>query len=305
MTTRDISMPSNWLPRRAARSIAASLLLALAGSPSPAVEKRVTVLASPEFPPAAHLVEADLLKAFVEISSTPNGTTDTDKWFERHEFGPLRLEDAPDEMERSLRELEGVAGVHLNPGMKRLASGGDARILVSGPHRGDDDFLAAFDPANGTFRYAFDFSAYLFPPPEGGREVDRDLYPQEVTWAVEDGGILYVSHRHRGYAKDSLGKNAYVTAIDLERKAVAWRSPALVANAENFLLHGEYLVTGYGFTAEPDFLYLLRRKDGAIAARARLKSAPEVLIEKDGRLYVRCYDTDAVFRLAIPKTAAE
>lgn len=133
-------------------------------------------------------------------------------------------------MERSQRELEGVAGVHLNPGMKLLASGGDARILVSGPHRGDNDFLVAFDPASGEFRYAFDFSAYLFPPPEAGRAVDRDLYAQEVTWAVEDGGILYVSHRHRGYARDSFGKNGYVTAIDLERKAVAWRSPALVAN---------------------------------------------------------------------------
>lgn len=64
-----------WMTFSLTRSVAAALLVALAGAPLSAVEKTVTVMPSPDFPPAAHLVEADLVKAFIEVSSAPNGTT--------------------------------------------------------------------------------------------------------------------------------------------------------------------------------------------------------------------------------------
>ncbi|HUR82042.1 MAG TPA: hypothetical protein VM733_14855, partial [Thermoanaerobaculia bacterium] len=137
--------------------------------------------------------------------------------------------------------------------------------------------------------FAFDFSAYRFAP--GTKEEQR------VTWAEARGNVLYVSHGHRTYAKESRGMNAYVTAIDLRSGKPLWHSAPLVSNANNFAFLGDqYLVTGYGFTAEPDFLYVLRTKDGAAVAKIPVKSGPSYIIEKGGRFYVRTYDRDYVFR---------
>lgn len=110
--------------------------------------------------------------------------------------------------------------------------------------------------------------------------------------------MLYVAHGHRTYAKSSHGMNAYLTAIDLRSGKPLWHSAPLVANATNFtFLDDDHLVTGYGFTAEPDFLYVLRAKDGAAVAKIPLKSGPSYLLRKDGRLFVRTYDRDYVFRV--------
>ena len=99
------------------------------------------------------------------------------------------------------------------------------------------------------------------------------------------------------YARSSYGRNAYITAIDLKTKKRLWRSPALVANAKNFVLAGRYLVTGYGFTAEPDYLYLLDQKTGRVVEWLKLPSAPERITRHGNRLTVRTYDHDVVVAL--------
>jgi hypothetical protein len=68
------------------------------------------------------------------------------------------------------------------------------------------------------------------------------------------------------------------------------RSPALVANARTFVLDGGYIISRYGFTAEPDFLYLLDRRTGRVLDRLELPSAPELIRRRGNRLYVRTYD---------------
>jgi hypothetical protein len=70
-----------------------------------------------------------------------------------------------------------------------------------------------------------------------------------------------------------------------------------VAGASNFIVRDRVIVTGYGFTSEPDFLYLLDRRDGSVVQRVRLRSAPEWILARGDRLYVRCYDTNYVFEL--------
>ncbi len=65
----------------------------------------------------------------------------------------------------------------------------------------------------------------------------------------------------------SYGQNAYVTAFDAKTKQRLWRSKALVANAQTFAVTPGYLITGYGFTAEPDWLYLLDRRTGRVVER--------------------------------------
>jgi hypothetical protein len=53
-----------------------------------------------------------------------------------------------------------------------------------------------------------------------------------------------------------------------------------VANANTFLVAGRYLVTGYGFTGERDYLYLLDRATGKLVDRLVLPNAPEKITRR-------------------------
>jgi hypothetical protein len=142
---------------------------------------------------------------------------------------------------------------------------------------------------NSALRYAFDFGTFTSPPNGGWLE--------PVTWARETGGVLYVSNSHLTYASATKGRNAYVSAIDLRTKQLLWRSRALVANARTFVVVGNLIVAGYGFTAEPDYLYLLDRRTGRVLDRLELPTGPEVIKLRGDRLHVRTYDHDVVARI--------
>jgi hypothetical protein len=141
-------------------------------------------------------------------------------------------------------------------------------------------------------RYTFDFKNYVWPP--GIRPGEREFVYEEVVWAREADGVLYVENAHWTYARSSYGLNGYVTAFDLKTGKRLWRSRALVANARTFVLAGDYLVTSYGFSAEPDYLYLLDRSSGRIVERLLLPSMPMRIIRRGDRLSVRTYDHDLV-----------
>jgi hypothetical protein len=143
-------------------------------------------------------------------------------------------------------------------------------------------YLIGADARTHELRYAFDFVKYLTPP--GGGEVE------EVAWAREIDGILYVEHRHLTYASATNSRNGYISAIDLGTRKLRWRSAALVANASTFVLDGGYIVSGYGFTAEPDFLYLLDRRTGGVLDRLALPTGPEIVRKRGNKLHVRTYD---------------
>ena len=59
------------------------------------------------------------------------------------------------------------------------------------------------------------------------------------------------------------------------------------------------LVCGYGFTGEPDFIYVLDRFSGDLIQTIKLKTAANWLIEKGDRLHVRCYNTDEIYQIEI------
>lgn len=246
-------------------------------------------LPTPRFDPAPASIPDR--QVFTLVHSAPNQITDMEEWLVRNGLPRPRL--SQEEVIPVLERLEARDVVVETP---TGFDGGDSRFLVDSRY---SRFLAAVDSKTGAFKYAFDFGAFAQPP---GQPASPDSFTdQELAWAVEKDGTLYVSHRHRTYAKESKGLNGYVTAIDPVKKTILWRSPSLVANADSFAVVGEYVVSGYGFTAEPDYLYLLRRRDGRIAGRTKLKTGPERIVEKDGLLYVRSYDTDYVFRLSAGK----
>jgi hypothetical protein len=54
---------------------------------------------------------------------------------------------------------------------------------------------------------------------------------------------------------------------------------------------------GYGFTAEDDYLYQLDKNTGEVIDRLPLKKMPDLMAEKDDRLYVHTYSYDYVIQV--------
>jgi hypothetical protein len=167
-------------------------------------------------------------------------------------------------------------------------------LLLYGQDGASARYLLAFDGA-GHFRYGFDFANFAWPPRL--RPGEREFVHEEIVWAREASGLLYVENAHDTYARSSFGRNGYITAIDLHTRKALWRSPALVANAKTFAVTSRYLVTGYGFTDEPDYLYLLDRPTGRVRERLKLPTAPDRITRSGKRIHVRTYDHDLVVQL--------
>lgn len=141
-----------------------------------------------------------------------------------------------------------------------------------------------------------DFKTYTHS--SGDLEADSGFVFQGLKWAEAEQGILYVSTAHRTYASSSGGLNAYITAIDLETLEFLWRSQPLVSNSDNFLIEGDAIITGYGFTNEDDRIYLLNRITGEVMDSYPVPSAPRYFHRDEDFLYVRCYSSDCIFSIS-------
>lgn len=251
----------------------------LPGAPVRTIEElEIVLLPKPSFEGSGGAEKAGPF-TFAQVSARPNQITDEDAWFEKNglELPVFEVGNLP----------SGIPESYLGKPLIQAIHGSDSTLLLYGPDLSGGRFLIAMDGKTGTFKYGYDFANF---EGEGSME-------QRLRWAVEKGGVLYVSHAHSGYAKDSGGKNAYLTALDVKTGQILWRSRALVANAWTFAVLDAGIVSGYGFTAEPDFLYLIDRENGAVLTKAKLKSGPEHILVQDGKIYVRSYDTDSVFEL--------
>jgi hypothetical protein len=161
-----------------------------------------------------------------------------------------------------------------------------------------DSLLFVADSASGDIHCAYDLGAYMNSPATLAGEKQFTL--QEIRFARLQDSVLYIANYHNTYAKSSGGQNGYITAIHIGTHQVRWRSAAQINNASTFVLHGGYLICGYGFTAEPDFVYVLHISSGEIIASIPVKSGPETILQKGNRFYVRTYNTDYVFERMPP-----
>lgn len=224
----------------------------------------------------------------VLVSSRRNRITDTEDWFRNSGLSLPEYELPSPAIQRPGNLPPGVPRRYRGiPLLKAIRQPG-MTLLVYGKDPTEARYLVAVDFERGTFRYGYDFTNYLYPT--GSR-----AGPQGIVWAVERDGTLYVSHSHFTYARESRGMNAYLTAIRAGTDRVLWRSAPLVANAATFEVVGDVVISGYGFTAEPDFLYVTNRWTGEVAQRVPLKTAPEYILRKEERLFVRGYNTDYIF----------
>jgi outer membrane protein assembly factor BamB len=172
---------------------------------------------------------------------------------------------------------------------------GDYLLCEYGPDFSGGRYLGAFNPTSGRADFIFDFGSYIMPPEFV--EADQDYIEERLNWATLDGGMLYVSNGHRTYAKSSHGLNAYITALEQKTGKLIWRSKPLVSNSSNFAIYKDAILTGYGFTAEPDFLYVLSKSSGRIVQTVKLRSGPDYIVVRGDQVFVRTYNVNYVFRI--------
>lgn len=142
-----------------------------------------------------------------------------------------------------------------------------------------------------------DMTAYMVD--EDTKPGDESYTKEGVTHVWSADNILYISVSHSTYA-ESAPHNAYIIALDMNNDfELIWQSNPLVCNASNFVVYDDFIFTGYGFTSEEDYLYILNRYNGEVIDRDKLKSKPEYMAIVDGMLLIRCYDTDYEYDMDI------
>ncbi|WP_244092218.1 hypothetical protein [[Clostridium] symbiosum] len=198
-----------------------------------------------------------------KLTQEANQITDTDDWFEKNNLS-LNVEDS------------GKYGL----GIPSDENGGKCRIQVVDGEKGE-----VFELDFSDYEYAGDF-----------KQSEKEFVRQQIRYAQVKDHILYLSIGHLTYAESS-PHNAYVAAVDLAEKKLLWKSQPLVSNAANFVIKGDVLLCGYGFTAEPDYIYQLDLGSGKVIDKTAVKSKADYLILKDNILYVRTYNTDYTFRI--------
>jgi hypothetical protein len=120
---------------------------------------------------------------------------------------------------------------------------------------------------------------------------DRHLEIQDVQYSD---GIVYFNEACQTYAADAKGHCSALVALDPVSGKLIWRSKHLVSNSR-FRLLGDLILTGYGFTAEPDFVYLLDRRTGQVLDRRKVRTAPEIYTPLgDEAFRITLYDASTV-----------
>ncbi len=150
------------------------------------------------------------------------------------------------------------------------------------------------EPAWSAF---YDFSDYLDPPDKADEDdIFGEFTKLEIQYAVTDGNTVYVEIGHNTYAS-SQPHTSFIVALEADTGRLLWKSEELVASGYNFVIYGETIICGYGFTAEPDYLYVLNCHNGKKLETMKLRSAPYHFVLMGDTLYVTTYNTGYIFKL--------
>ncbi len=151
--------------------------------------------------------------------------------------------------------------------------------------------------AAGQRIHALDFEALIAP--RRVRKGDEELARAHLGHVMMNDGIIYASIGHKTYSASTFGWNSTLVAVKPATGKIIWQSPPLVSNADRFLLIGEILISGYGFTSEPNYIYQISARSGAIIKRHKLRSRPQDFhLSRLGRLFVRTQNSNNVYQLS-------
>lgn len=142
------------------------------------------------------------------------------------------------------------------------------------------NFLNIYDVKTGQQLYAINY------------ELDKWYLMGNCAYLEDD--ILYIGSISRYYASPGA---SFLIAYDLDKDELLWRSEDQTYNSMNFIVKDDVIICGYGFTDEPDYIYQIDMHTGKIIDKTELKKMPDLLVEKDGQLFVHTYDYDYVFHI--------
>ena len=165
-------------------------------------------------------------------------------------------------------------------------------VFFYGVNFGEKRFAIITNEENTEIKHFLDFKNFNFAPRT--QEGDEDYVFQSIQWAILENNVLFISHGHSTYAKSTFGKNAYISAIDLETYKIIWTTEPLTCNS-TFTIVNNSIICGYGFTDETDYLFVLDKNTGARIQKIKLDTGPSYIIQKDNKILVRTYDQDCVF----------
>ncbi len=130
---------------------------------------------------------------------------------------------------------------------------------------------------------------------------DLTNYIDEPNFEIQDirlaGDILYFNSACESYSENSNGECSALYAFDTKKEKVLWKTDYLVSN-NIFILTDNLVICGYGFTAEPDYLYILNRKTGKQISKTKLDTAHSYLELTDNILHVITYNKYYQFNLS-------
>lgn len=158
---------------------------------------------------------------------------------------------------------------------ERQPDGAWLAFYRSEPRLGDNsEYHAALYGADGAARWSLDLNPLLSRPTQ-----------LEIHDLRYDDGALFFNEACQSYSREAGGDCSALVKIDPSGPEVVWRSSPRTSNGI-FLLRDAHIVAGYGFTAEPDSLFLVSRASGERVASVVLDSQPFYLEMRDGRLVV-------------------
>lgn len=164
------------------------------------------------------------------------------------------------------------------------------------PIKSDDDeygyqytHLQIYEKDSETLLHDLDLNTLCNGP--DARAGKESQVKQFLRYAKIVDDILYVSVGHMGYATEERNSN-YMVAIDLtDNYRVLFKTEPLTSNATNFAIVDDTIICGYGFTDEPDCIYLLDRFTGDRITSIPVNSQAEQFNVKGDVLYVATYNT--------------
>lgn len=128
-----------------------------------------------------------------------------------------------------------------------------------------DSYRACLYGRAGETEFVVDLDRFL--PSDQDREIQDIRYTKP---------LLLFNAACAGYAAQAGNRCSRLIAIDPRSARLVWRTPALVSN-NLFIVEGDWIFCGYGFSSEPDFLYIVDRNSGQVVWTTRLDSAHEYL----------------------------
>ncbi len=123
-------------------------------------------------------------------------------------------------------------------------------------------YIARFYSTQGKLRWALNLSSVLSRPDQ--------IEVQDIRLA---NGVLYLNEACQSYSAAAGGACSRLVAIDPVAKQVLWRTEPLVSNGR-FRVRGCYIIAGYGFTDERDYVHLVDRGTGKVVQRILVSSSP-------------------------------